>query len=224
MKTNINNISKKYFSMAFFMKNTISIFLVILTILFTFSFKHLYYFDIDFLNIDLYSNFSKEILIRNYNYIIDFTMSFKDSTFDIPDFPSSLYGKLHFIEVRNIIQILIKLSFVLLITSVIGAVSCYKKKYYKIFREVSIQIIVFPIVLLLPFLINFSKSFEIFHKILFRNDYWLFDNNTDPVIDILPEKYFFHVGILILVILCLLSVASYIIYYIFLHKNSNKKI
>ncbi len=47
-----------------------------------------------------------------------------------------------------------------------------------------------PLLLTVPILLNFEKSFIIFHKLLFRNDYWVFNPNLDPVINILPEEFF----------------------------------
>ncbi len=47
-----------------------------------------------------------------------------------------------------------------------------------------------PLLLTVPILLNFEKSFIIFHKLLFRNDYWIFNPDLDPVINILPEEFF----------------------------------
>lgn len=38
------------------------------------------------------------------------------------------------------------------------------------------------------------------HKVFFDNDYWLFDPKYDPVITILPDRFFLHCGILIVLI------------------------
>ncbi len=38
--------------------------------------------------------------------------------------------------------------------------------------------------------VDFSKAFIIFHKIFFRNNYWIFDPNVDPIINALPEELF----------------------------------
>ena len=37
---------------------------------------------------------------------------------------------------------------------------------------------------------NWNKVFLTFHKILFRNNYWIFDPASDPVILILPDTFF----------------------------------
>ncbi|MGO0807234.1 lipoprotein intramolecular transacylase Lit, partial [Clostridioides difficile] len=42
----------------------------------------------------------------------------------------------------------------------------------KILKTTSITLIIMPLLLTVPILLNFEKSFIIFHKLLFRNDYW----------------------------------------------------
>ena len=45
--------------------------------------------------------------------------------------------------------------------------------------------------------INFDKAFTIFHHLLFKNDYWLLDPNTDDLINLLPESFFIHMALTI---------------------------
>ena len=61
----------------------------------------------------------------------------------------------------------------------------------------------FPIALMLPIVINFEKSFVIFHKLLFSNDYWVFDPEKDPIILMLPEEF-----------LCMQRVLFYYLFYV----------
>ncbi|MCS4455018.1 DUF1461 domain-containing protein [Clostridium botulinum] len=46
----------------------------------------------------------------------------------------------------------------------------------------------------------------------FSNDYWLFDPNKDPIINLLPETFFFHSVLLILFFIIFFSLISYILY------------
>ena len=48
---------------------------------------------------------------------------------------------------------------------------------------------------------NWNKVFLTFHKILFRNNYWIFDPASDPVILILPDTFFLQCVIVIAVVL-----------------------
>lgn len=65
---------------------------------------------------------------------------------------------------------------------------------------------------MLPIVVNFEGSFVLFHKIMFNNDYWIFDPNLDPVINILPEEFFFHAGLMILILIIIASLNNYLIY------------
>jgi integral membrane protein (TIGR01906 family) len=67
--------------------------------------------------------------------------------------------------------------------------------------------------------INFSKAFYFFHKIFFRNDYWIFDPQKDPIINALPEELFMIEAMLIIMLLLIFTVAIKILYL----KNKNVK-
>ena len=45
--------------------------------------------------------------------------------------------------------------------------------------------------------------FETFHRVLFRNNYWLFDVSQDPIIQVLPDAFFFQCAIVIFAIILL---------------------
>ena len=50
------------------------------------------------------------------------------------------------------------------------------------------------------------------HKIFFRNDYWLFNPATDPIIKILPDTFFMHCGMMIVGIVLLINIIFEIVY------------
>ncbi|HBJ2615605.1 TPA: TIGR01906 family membrane protein, partial [Clostridium botulinum] len=76
----------------------------------------------------------------------------------------------------------------------------------------SILTIIMPLSLIIPLTLNFDKGFTLFHRIFFSNDYWIFDPNKDPIINLLPEAFFFHSVLLILFFIILFSLISYILY------------
>ncbi|MDE7055943.1 MAG: DUF1461 domain-containing protein, partial [Lactobacillus sp.] len=46
-------------------------------------------------------------------------------------------------------------------------------------------------IIILPFAImNFDSFFIFFHHLFFANSNWLFDPNTDPIINVLTEEFF----------------------------------
>lgn len=189
-----------------------SIFIITTAINFTVSFKQLYYYDIDKLNIPKLSNLSKEEIKLNYDYLIEYNLSKNVDEFEMPTIKSSNQGKIHFEEVRDIFQNVNKISRICLIISLIGIIIGIKNKDIKILNYTSKALIIIPLVLAIPMIINFEDTFVIFHKLMFSNDYWIFDPRLDPVINILPEEFFFHAGIMILGIVLAVSIILYTIY------------
>lgn len=189
-----------------------SIFIITTAINCTVSFKQLYYYDIDKLNIPKLSNLSKEEIKLNYDYLIEYNLSKNVDEFEMPTIKSSNQGKIHFEEVRDIFQNVNKISRICLIISLIGIIIGIKNKDIKILNYTSKALIIIPLVLAIPMIINFEDTFVIFHKLMFSNDYWIFDPRLDPVINILPEEFFFHAGIMILGIVLAVSIILYTIY------------
>ncbi|MGG5403081.1 TIGR01906 family membrane protein [Clostridioides difficile] len=190
----------------------ISIVIIVGVINFTVGFKQLYYFDIDYLNISELSGLSKDDIKLNYDYLIDYNLNKNVSEFKLPTLKSSPQGKIHFEEVRNIFQNINKLAKLLLVVSLVGIILSVKNKNIKILKTISITLIIMPLLLTVPILLNFEKSFIIFHKLLFRNDYWIFNPDLDPVINMLPEEFFFHSGMMILILILLVSILLFVMY------------
>ncbi|MEL0820476.1 TIGR01906 family membrane protein [Clostridioides difficile] len=190
----------------------ISIVIIVGVINFTVGFKQLYYFDIDYLNISELSGLSKDDIKLNYDYLIDYNLNKNVSEFKLPTLKSSPQGKIHFEEVRNIFQNINKLAKLLLVVSLVGIILSVKNKNIKILKTTSITLIIMPLLLTVPILLNFEKSFIIFHKLLFRNDYWIFNPDLDPVINRLPEEFFFHSGMMILILILLVSIVLFVMY------------
>ncbi|MDX5711880.1 TIGR01906 family membrane protein [Clostridioides difficile] len=190
----------------------ISIVIIVGVINFTVGFKQLYYFDIDYLNISELSGLSKDDIKLNYDYLIDYNLNKNVSEFKLPTLKSSPQGKIHFEEVRNIFQNINKLAKLLLVVSLVGIILSVKNKNIKILKTTSITLIIMPLLLTVPILLNFEKSFIIFHKLLFRNDYWIFNPDLDPVINILPEEFFFHSGMMILILILLVIIVLFVMY------------
>lgn len=201
---------KRFFNLIFSIVFSLAI--IMGAIKFTVGFKQLYYWDIKNLDIPKLSNMSLEELKLNYDYLIEYNTSRNEVNFELPTLKSSPQGKVHFEEVRDIFQLVNKVFFITLIISLIGIYINKKSNNIEILRSTGITLISIPIILLLPILLNFEKSFIIFHKLLFENDYWIFDPSLDPVINMLPEQFFFHSGLLILSIILITSIVILITY------------
>lgn len=208
------NIINRYFNFllkAFFiMCFTFSI--IVLIVNFTLLFRPLYYADIDILNIEESSNLSKVDLKANYDYVITYLTQNKTEEFNLPTLPSSVNGQTHFKEVKIIFDNLKVMLLLSMLVSIIGIIINKRRKKFKYLLTSSLILITIPILLLIPFTINFDKSFTTFHQIFFKNDYWLFDIELDPIITILPQEFFFHCSILILMLIIITSIILRYIY------------
>lgn len=177
------------------------------------SWGGLYRFDVKYLNIEATSGLSYDVIMENYNALMAYCSPFFFGELKFPSLPASPRGISHFAEVKvifNACYIIMAISFVLLCFIVINKRKKHDVNYLK---TASITTIVFPLLVGLGMSINFNKAFVIFHKLFFRNDDWLFDPATDPVITILPEAYFMHCGIVIVSVVILGSIALFLAYW-----------
>lgn len=174
--------------------------------------KEIYYLDIDYLKIDKLSGRSKEEIKLNYDYLIHYNLRKENTVFKMPTIISSEPGKIHFEEVRDIFQNIVKIFKLSLLISIVGLYINIKNKDYTFLKSTSKLLIYIPGILLIPLIINFDGSFILFHKIMFNNDYWIFDPNLDPVIEILPDVFFLHMGVIILILIILSSLVCNLLY------------
>jgi integral membrane protein (TIGR01906 family) len=177
-----------------------------LSVNFTLLFKPLYYIDIKVLNIEKSSNLNVKEIKTNYDYIITYLIKSKGQEFNLPTLPSSNSGKTHFKEVKIIFNKLNITLFFAILISIVGIILSRKYKKADYLLTSSIILIIIPIILLIPFLVNFDKSFTTFHHIFFKNNYWLFNIKSDPIITMLPQDFFFHCAILIIILIITSSI------------------
>ena len=182
------------------------------SVIITLNIRDIYYNDIDKLNIESMSGLSREEIIENYDYLIDYNLSSNVGEFKLPTLTSSKPGKIHFEEVRDIFQNVKLLTIICGAIAIIGGILQIRKRDFKFLRNSSILIIILPVLLAIPIAINFNTCFILFHKIMFSNDYWIFDPQLDPVINMLPEEFFMHMGITILVIMLIVSIILQLLY------------
>lgn len=124
--------------------------------------------------------------------------------------------KLHFIDVRNLMNNLVDMSYIFLFLSIIYFVIIkykLKESFMLIWKNYisSLKIIMAIIALLISVIIfNFNNFFITFHHLLFNNDYWILDPRFDYVISLLPELLFkdltIYILLLFLIIVALFSI------------------
>ena len=194
----------------------ISIVIMLLSIsigsVFVLFFRPIYYWSIPLLHIERNSGFSKDMILENYNALIDYFLPWVKEPLSLPSLTQSANGIQHFAEVKDIFNVLIACIPITLILLVVYIVLTKKNENLHYLRTSSIVIIVVPLVVGLGFAIDFDRTFTIFHKIFFRNDYWLFSPSTDPIIRMLPENFFMLCGIIIIVFQLLMSLLCFLLY------------
>ena len=191
-KQKINN---KFIKLLFSL--TLCLFVIFASVKFTVLFKPLYYFDIDHLNIMEISGFSKAEIIKNYDYVIDYMSSPMKDEFILPSIPYAVASQVHFHDVKKIFHLIDILFIITGIISLIGMYFYIKNKSYSFIKWSSYMLLGLPSLLLVAFATNADSAFTIFHKIFFRNDYWVLSSRTDPIITIMPQEFFYHSAMLI---------------------------
>lgn len=190
----------------------LSLFIIGVSILLTVSFKELYYFDINHLDIAINNNLSVNEVKQNYDYMIDYNLGKISGNFNLPTIKSSLEGKIHFQEVKDIVQNVLKVLLVSFVISLVGIYISIKNKNINFLNTTSNLVLILPIVVLIPIAINFDKAFILFHEIMFDNDYWIFDPEKDPIINLLPQEFFFHASLMIIGLILLSSLFLKLLY------------
>ena len=183
-----------------------------IAVVITINFRPLYYFDIDHLKIAESSGLTKEVIRENYDALIDYSSPFFKGELKFPTLAASESGLFHFTEVKNIFTGFYILGAITLAFGVVIIVQKHKNKDFSYLLVSSITAIVLPLFLALFLSIDFDRTFVIFHKLFFNNDYWLFDPVTDPVITILPDTFFMHCAIMIIVLVVLMSLLFLTVY------------
>ena len=183
-----------------------------IAVVITINFRPLYYFDIDHLQISEYSGFSEEVIRENYDALIDYSSPFYKGELKFPTLAASESGLFHFVEVKNIFTGFYIMGAITLAFGVVIIIRKHKNKDFSYLLVSSITAIVLPILLALFLSIDFDRAFVIFHKLFFNNDYWLFDPTTDPVITILPDTFFMHCAIMIIVLVIIMSLMFFSVY------------
>lgn len=157
----------------------------------------LFRLDIGWENLTQIANFPRSVLIHNYHVLMQYELNPFIAHLKMPNFPDSTNALKHFAEVRNLFTLVNILSIVL-----IPAIIIFLKEHLPIlYRRGIFYAMVVPILLaVVAALIGFDNFFIIFHKILFRDNTWLFDPTTDPIINVLTDNFFMFCFIIFVIL------------------------
>ncbi|MFA6254605.1 MAG: DUF1461 domain-containing protein [Patescibacteria group bacterium] len=130
--------------------------------------------------------------------------------------------QLHLADVRNIIFYIKLITLVLAVLFIAASLWLYFKSgiigLIKALLWSNIVSLIIFLVLIVLFTLNFNWLFLVFHQVMFRNDFWQLDPNTEMLINLFPPQFFvamisriFLVTIIInIVIICLALLAKQI--------------
>lgn len=192
-----------------------TILLISIGVIVTINFRPLYYYDINHLQIEETSGYSKEEIRTNYDALIEYCSPFYTGDLQFPTLPSSTEARIHFEEVKVIFVAFYYMAVFCLILLIPIMLCQWKRKDYQYLITSGWTAILLPCLLAIVCFLNFDRTFELFHEIVFRNDYWLFYPETDPIITMLPESFFLHctiliIGIVIVGSLTLILIGNYL--------------
>ena len=181
--------------------------IISLAVILTLVCKPLYYLDIHALHIPEATGYTISEIKSNYNAVIDYCLSFGNAPLKFPTFPMSEGGRIHFAEVKNIFNLFKYMAIGGTLASTAGILWMRRRHCYGYLKLTAILTVALPAIIGAAVALNWDWAFVTFHEIAFNNDYWLFDPATDPVINILPDAYFLHCAVMILVLVILGSLS-----------------
>lgn len=180
-------------------------------IAFAIYFLPLYAWDIRHLEIEQITGLSKETLMEEYRKLMKYLTFPWVNHLSLAHFPMSESGRSHFEEVKN----LFLLNNLVLLVTIVPSILFVRKsreeqQLWRLIRPFE-WVAVVPIILGFFLAVGFQTFFEEFHHLLFRNNDWIFDPSTDPIILALPEEFFMHCFLLAFLVLEILAVVWIIV-------------
>lgn len=180
----------------------LAFFILTSSVMLTLSFKNTYALSRGEI-IEAEYRLDEETIRYNYNHLIDYMFSGPDAKLSFRELPMSPEGEFHFMEVKAIFRFF----FTGMVISGIAALSLgfylVRRRSLAFLNAGSVLVFLIPAILSIPVLIDFNKTFLLFHEIAFSNDYWIFDPAKDPIIRYLPESLFLKNTLIILILIVL---------------------
>ncbi len=192
--------------------------LALITFIFSFSvvfilnLRCVYYVDIEVYQLEEEVGLTKDEIKENYDVLVDYMMFWNSKPLEFPDFKMSESGRIHFDDVKRIFvgfQYTCLISFACALIAIICTRKEKDKNYLLYASAISI---ILPLIVSVLVLISWEKIFILFHELVFSNRYWSFSILEDPVILILPDGFFKHCAIGIIIMILLQSAIAFGIY------------
>lgn len=154
---------------------------------------------------------SKDRIMENYYVLLEYLHFPWVTELVMPDFPTSPGGAFHFYEVKQLFLLNYGLLFVSLPFAIYYLVKLKQTdQVYKLEKPALVAAIL-PLGLLAFLAINFDHLFLTFHEILFDNDAWLFNPQTDPIINVLTQDFFMLCFAFAIILVEVLFITGYLL-------------
>lgn len=169
--------------------------------------KNYYLYEFDKIKPEQQININPKFIRYSAQILSDY-LSRKIDNLEIPGFKNFFNEKEleHMKDVKNIFRFIIYLT---IINAILIFMILKKQDLPNIFLYSFIPIIIFLIFYLL---IPFDKLFTNFHLVLFKNDLWLLNPESDRLIVLLPEEFFIRASQKILFFSSILLIFLYSIF------------
>lgn len=178
------------------------LFFVAISVVLVLNMRWLYEYDMQKLNLAETTGYSEEVILKNYDVLIAYNnVRSKMDELEFLDFPMSEQGRIHFQEVKQIFVVIQYGAMVTGVLFVLLLIRQLRRRNYMCLRLTALITLTVPALIGILAALFWDKVFVLFHRIFFRNDFWLFDPDTDPIIWILPDQYFFHCALVIVLFL-----------------------
>lgn len=155
---------------------------------------------INWFNLTTIAGLSSEDLMRNYHALLDYLTNPFTTDMLLSHFSSSPGGLQHFEEVKH----LMLANFVMSGVGVLVSGWLWwriRKQRHHVWLSMSLKLASWlPAFLLCMVIVAFEQLFILFHHVFFRNDLWLFNPLTDPIITVLPQELFMLLFVCILLV------------------------
>ncbi|VDG19266.1 TIGR01906 family membrane protein [Lactiplantibacillus mudanjiangensis] len=171
------------------------------TIIVTINAVWLYWLNVQWQDLGKLVNLSAGRLMTNYFQLLAYLNFPWIPKLKMMDFTDSTSALIHFADVKNLFMLT---DVVFIITSVTTFFFWRRlKRQQQLWRFVlPMQTALWvPPVIAAVMAVNFDQFFVFFHKLLFRNNDWLFDPLYDRIIIVLPDTFFLQCFVLAILVL-----------------------
>lgn len=187
---------KKHWGAEFLLGIIIAVFIVSAAVVITLNFRPLYVHDMKELQLAKAVGMTEDAILRQYDTLISYNQIWGEKELVFPDLVSSENGRIHFQEVKAIFTAFEWTAAIALFFAAAG-IFLFRRKEKRYLLYASVLSIGLPVAIGVFIAISWERVFVVFHEIMFRNDYWIFSPETDPIINLLPDRYFMHCAIMI---------------------------